>query len=95
MRGIHEEHLALSKPCFFKPWKHFTGVKIKLELVVALAGNGGGFAEFQTEVFHETTRLALAQADAGEFVDALDCLLGIRNGEGAKRALETCEKGVK
>jgi len=95
MCGIHEEHLALSNPCFFKPWKHFTGVKIKLELVITLTGNGGGFAEFQTETFHETARLALAQANAGELVDALDGLLGIRNGMGAKRALETCEKGVK
>ena len=94
MSGIHEEHFARSKSCFFKPWKHFAGVKVELELMVALAGNGCGFAEFETEALHETPRLTFAQADAGELVDPLHSLLGISDGAGVKRAPDAREERV-
>ena len=94
MSGIHEEHFALSKSCFFKPWQQFASVKIELELMVTLAGNGCGFAEFEAEALHETPRLTFAQADAGGLLNALYSLLGISNRAGAKRAPDAREERV-
>ena len=89
MRVIHEEHLALASPCFWKPWREFSSEEIELHLWIGLARDHASLAVFESHFVECPASLRRAEMDSGQLENALNGGGHIRRRMGGKGAAQT------